>query len=174
MLRFLTRKRIQENIDCKLISTMSECYQTNIVCICMLCSLNLIRKYSENTETSTSVTFGLEVLLWPYIKVKKADVIRCRLLYCTLLPGMISMGLRLYSTPKETFLLQSFLPFSWCNDTYIIKRKFLRYITNRISCVAMATAAILWFLKPKKDNLLASFSQLYNYRSPWKKDYFDP
>ena len=28
---------------------------------------------------------------WPFAKVKKAFVIRCRLLYCTMVPGMMSM-----------------------------------------------------------------------------------
>ena len=41
------------------------------------------KKHSENTVTSTSVIFDLVVWLWPFVKVKKADVIRCRLLYCT-------------------------------------------------------------------------------------------
>ena len=40
-----------------------------------------------------SVTFDLVVWPWPFVKVKKADVIRCRLLYCTLVPGMMSIGI---------------------------------------------------------------------------------
>ena len=54
------------------------------------------KKHSENTDTSTPVTFDLVVCPWPFAKVKKADVIRCRLLYCTLVSGMMSMGLLLY------------------------------------------------------------------------------
>ena len=42
------------------------------------------KKHSENADTSTSVTFDLDV--WLYFKVKKAYVIRCRLLYCALVP----------------------------------------------------------------------------------------
>ena len=45
------------------------------------------KKYSENADTSTSVTFDLVVWPWPFVKVKKADVIWCHLLYCTLVPG---------------------------------------------------------------------------------------
>ena len=47
---------------------------------------------SENADTSTSMTFDLDVWPWPYSKVKKAYVIRCRLLYCTLVPGMMSVS----------------------------------------------------------------------------------
>ena len=46
------------------------------------------KKHSENADTSTSETFDLDVWPWPYFKVKKAYIIRCRLLYCTLVPGM--------------------------------------------------------------------------------------
>ena len=48
------------------------------------------KKHSENAGTSMSVTFDLEMRPWPFIKCKKADVIRRRLLYCTLVPGMMS------------------------------------------------------------------------------------
>ena len=48
------------------------------------------KKHSENADTSTSVTFDLELWPWPYIKVKKAYVIR--LLYCTLVPGIMSVS----------------------------------------------------------------------------------
>ena len=37
------------------------------------------KKHSENEDTSTSVTFNLDVWFWPYLKVKKAYVMRCRL-----------------------------------------------------------------------------------------------
>ena len=50
------------------------------------------KKHSENTDISTSVTFDLNVWPWPYFKVKKAYVIRCRLLYCTLVSGMVSVS----------------------------------------------------------------------------------
>ena len=49
------------------------------------------KKHSENADTFTSVTFDLDVWPWLYVKVKKADVIRYRLLYCTLVPGIMSM-----------------------------------------------------------------------------------
>ena len=54
------------------------------------------KKHSENANTSKSVTFDLEVWPLPFFKVKKADVIICCLLYCTLLPGMMSMCLIFY------------------------------------------------------------------------------
>ena len=50
------------------------------------------KKHPENADTSTSVTFDLDVWPWPYIKVKKAYVIRCCLLYCTLVSGMMSVS----------------------------------------------------------------------------------
>ena len=50
------------------------------------------KKHSKNADTSTSLTFDLVVWPWPFVKVKKADVIRCRLLYCTLVPGMMSVS----------------------------------------------------------------------------------
>ena len=48
------------------------------------------KKHSENADTSTSVTFDLDV--WPlyYVKVKKAYVIRCCVLYCPLVPDMMT------------------------------------------------------------------------------------
>ena len=49
------------------------------------------KKHSDNADTSMSVTFGFAVWLWPFVKDKKADVIRCHLLYCTLVPGMMSI-----------------------------------------------------------------------------------
>ena len=50
------------------------------------------KKHSENVDTSTSVTFDLELWPWPSVKVKKAYVIRCGLLYGTLVPGMMSVS----------------------------------------------------------------------------------
>ena len=50
------------------------------------------KKHAENADTSTSVTFDFVVWPWPFVKVKKADVIRCHLLYGYLIPGMMSMG----------------------------------------------------------------------------------
>ena len=75
------------------------------------------KKHSENADTSTSVTFDLVVWPCPFVKVKKADVIRCRLLYCTLVPGMMSMGLILYEI-SPVFILCDIWPshvtFSFC------------------------------------------------------------
>ena len=45
---------------------------------------NTNKKHSENADTSASVTFDLVVWPWPFVKVKKADVIRCCFLYYTL------------------------------------------------------------------------------------------
>ena len=65
------------------------------------------KKHSENAATSTSVTFTLVAWPWPFVvKVKKADVIRCHLLYCTLVPAMMSMGLILYE-------ISPFVNFMW-------------------------------------------------------------
>ena len=60
-------------------------------------------KHSENADTSTSVTFDLEVCPWPFVKVKKADVIRH--LYCTLVPGKMSMGLILYKISPIAYFM---------------------------------------------------------------------
>ena len=50
------------------------------------------KKNSENANTSRPVTFHLDVWPWPYYKVKKVYVIRCRFLLCALVPGMISVN----------------------------------------------------------------------------------
>ena len=63
------------------------------------------KKHSENADTSMSVTFDLVVWPWSFVKVKKADVIKCRLLYCTLVPGMMSMGLLLYEISPFVYLM---------------------------------------------------------------------
>ena len=55
---------------------------------------NWNKKHSENADTSPSVTFNLEV--WPYVKVKQANVIKRRLLYCTLVPDLMSVGVILF------------------------------------------------------------------------------
>ena len=54
--------------------------------------LSYNKKHSENADNSTSVTFDLYLRPWPYFKVKKAYVILCRLLYCVLVPGMMSVN----------------------------------------------------------------------------------
>ena len=63
------------------------------------------KKPSENADTSTSVTFDPVEWPWPFVKVKKADVIRYRLLYCTLVPGMTSMGLILYEISPFVYFM---------------------------------------------------------------------
>ena len=63
------------------------------------------KKHSKNADISTSVTFDLVVWPWLFVKVKKADVIRCHLLYCTLVPGMMSMGLILYEISQFVYLM---------------------------------------------------------------------
>ena len=50
------------------------------------------KKHSENADTSTSVTFDLELWPWTYFKVGKAYIIRCRLLYCAMVLGMMSVN----------------------------------------------------------------------------------
>ena len=47
----------------------------------------------QRTQTPPGlVTFDLDLLSSPLGKVKKASVIRCRLLYCTLVQGMMSVS----------------------------------------------------------------------------------
>ena len=76
--------------------------------ICIKNSPN--KKHSENADTYTSVDFELVVWHWPFVKVKKADVIKWRLLYCTLVPGMMSMGLILYEISLFGFFLCDLWP----------------------------------------------------------------
>ena len=45
------------------------------------------------TICSYSVTFDLAVWLWPYVKVKNVNVIKCCLLYCTLVPGLMTVSI---------------------------------------------------------------------------------
>ena len=40
----------------------------------------------------------LVIVYWPYVKVKKGYIIRCRLMYCTLVSGMLSMSVSVYKT----------------------------------------------------------------------------
>ena len=42
---------------------------------------------------------------WPFVKVKKDYVIRCRLLFCTVVLGMMSMGLILYEILQFVYLM---------------------------------------------------------------------
>ena len=46
-------------------------------------------KHSEKADTSTYLIFDLYVWPWLYVKVKKAYIIRCRLLYCIIVPYML-------------------------------------------------------------------------------------
>ena len=55
-------------------------------------NLRMNKKHSENADTSTFVTFDLDVWPWPYFKVKKTYIISCRVLYCALVPGMMSVS----------------------------------------------------------------------------------
>ena len=66
---------------------------------------NKNKKHSENAGTSTSVTFDLVVWPWSVVKVKKADVVRCRFLYCTLVPGMMSMGSIVYEISPFVYFM---------------------------------------------------------------------
>ena len=56
---------------------------------CKKSGRNFNKKHSENADTSTSVTSDLDVWPWP---CQNAYIIRCRLLYCTLVPGMVSVS----------------------------------------------------------------------------------
>ena len=62
------------------------------------------KKHLENEDTSTSVTFDLDVWPWPYFKVKKAYIIRCCLLYCALVPGMMSVNIIVCKTIHSFFV----------------------------------------------------------------------
>ena len=80
------------------------------------------KMHSENADTSTSLAFYLEMWLWPFVKFKKSDVIRCCLLYCTLVPGMYFYGFStLRDMDNHLFILCDLWPspavtFSFCQD----------------------------------------------------------
>ena len=77
------------------------------------------KKHSENADTSMSVTFDLYVWPWPYFKVKNTYVIRCRFLYCTLVPGMVSMNI----IANEIWSLIHFLwPLTFTCDLQLMSR----------------------------------------------------
>ena len=77
------------------------------------------KKHSENTDTSTSVTFDLDVWPWPYFKIKKAYVIRCRLLYCALVSGMMSVNVKVCEIWKSTHFLW---PLTFTYDLQLMSR----------------------------------------------------
>ena len=56
------------------------------------------KKYSENADTSTFINLNLELWLRLSVKLKKAYVITCRclLVYCSLVPDMMSVGVIVY------------------------------------------------------------------------------
>ena len=53
-------------------------------------SSRLWRWHSSTRSTSIPVTFDIDLWPWHYIKVKTLYVIRLHLLYCSLVPGMMS------------------------------------------------------------------------------------
>ena len=77
------------------------------------------------------VTFDLVV--WPYYKVKKDYVIRCCLLYCTLVPGMMSVSVILY----EIWPFVRFCDLWPSPVTFSIYQGHLHSITNRFTKCCM-------------------------------------
>ena len=71
-----------------------------------------------------SVTFDLDMWLWPYVKLKKAYVIRCRFLYCTLVPGMMSASVIVY----EIWQLVHFCDFWNSPVTFIVCQGHFHFI----------------------------------------------
>ena len=60
------------------------------------------RAFIERRHLHVS-TFVLDVLPWPYIR---AYVIRCCVLYCTLIPDMMSVGVKVHEIlPIKHFLI---------------------------------------------------------------------
>ena len=82
------------------------------------------KKHSDNADTSTSVTFDLVVWPWPFVKVKKTDVIRCRFLYCTLVTGMMYMGLILYEISPFVYFMW---PLTFTCDLQLLSRSLALY-----------------------------------------------
>ena len=63
--------------------------------------------------------------LWPwgvtltFHKIKKADVIRCRFLYCTLEPGMMSMDIMFYDISLFVYFMW---PLTFTSDLQLLSR----------------------------------------------------
>ena len=102
------------------------------------------KKHSENADTSTSVTFDLELWPWPSVKVKKVYVIRYRLLYCTLVPGIMSVSVIVCEIWP---LVHFFMPFDlrlWPSST--VKVTFIciiRWIWTLCCCVLVPSTKFL-------------------------------
>ena len=65
----------------------------------------------------------LVVWPWPFVKVKKANVIRCLLLYFTLVPGMRSTGLLLYEISPFVYFIW---PLTFTCDLHRLSRSLSR------------------------------------------------
>ena len=89
------------------------------------------KKHSENADTSTSVTSDLVVWPWPIVKVKKTDVNICRLLYCTLVPCMMSMGLTLYEISSCVYFMW---PLTFTCDLQLLSRSLDLSCRCTLSC----------------------------------------
>ena len=56
-------------------------------------------------KSQPNETYFILSKLAPFVKVKTADVVRCHLLYCTLVPGIKSMGLILYEISPFVYFM---------------------------------------------------------------------
>ena len=88
------------------------------------------------------MTFDLVVWHWLFVKVKKADVIRCRLLYCTLLPGIMSMDLLLCEISPFVY---SMWPLTFTCDLHRLSRSLSFLIIICILCC--------WMFVPKMKSV---------------------
>ena len=76
--------------------------------------------------------FDLVMWPWPFVKVKKADVIRCLFLYCTLVPGM---GLILYEISPFVYFMW---PLTFTCDLQLLSRSLAHWsldVFNVVECL---------------------------------------
>ena len=109
--------------------------------------------------------FGTRYDYWPsaFVNVKKTDVIRCRLLYCTLVPGKMSMCLILYE-------ISSFVYFNVTLDLHLWPSVFVKITgTLTIRCIFCC-----WMFLPKKKFVGSVEFEIWTivwrklkWRNPW-------
>ena len=99
----------------------------------------------KHSDTSMSVTFDLVVWPWSFIKVKKADIIRRHLLYCILVPDIMSIGLILYEISPFVYLMGSL---TFTCDLQLLSRSLALWSLDVFYVVKMSIKKII-IKKPK-------------------------
>ena len=137
-----------------------------------------------------SVTFDLELWPWPYVKVKKTYVIKCRLLYCTLVPGMMSVSVIVCEIWPIVHIYMAFdlrlWPSSSVKVTFIFIIRWMLYCcvlvpsTKFVGSIVFEIWTIVWRKLKWRHNDVISHSNVLKYKhtstksiSKWHSDYFD-